>query len=64
SSAAVQIRTGNTPTPDGTWSAFTTVTSGGSVGRTARYSQYRVTLARGTAVLSPTFETFSVVAHS
>ena len=35
SSVAVQVRTGNTATPDGSWSAYTAVTSGGSVGRTA-----------------------------
>ncbi|MGZ8734439.1 MAG: hypothetical protein ACXW1M_04575, partial [Acidimicrobiia bacterium] len=64
SSVAVAIRTGNTPAPDGSWSAFTPVTSGGSVGRTARYAQYRVTLTRGTAALSPSLSTLSVVAHN
>jgi hypothetical protein len=63
SSLAVEMRTGNTATPDASWSAFTAVTSGGSVGQTARYAQYRVTLTRGTAVLSPSLSALSVVAH-
>jgi hypothetical protein len=40
----VQTRSGNTATPDGTWSAWTTVTNGGTVASpAARYLQYQVT---------------------
>jgi hypothetical protein len=64
STVAVSVRTGNTAVPDGTWTGFATVTSGGSVGQTGRYAQYRVTLTRGTAVLTPALNSLSVIAHS
>jgi hypothetical protein len=42
-SLVVSVRTGNTTNPDdGTWSTFTTVDSGASVGRSSRYIQYKV----------------------
>ncbi|OGJ56684.1 hypothetical protein A2706_00635 [Candidatus Peribacteria bacterium RIFCSPHIGHO2_01_FULL_51_35] len=45
-SLIMSVRTGNTPTPDGTWSSYVTVpTSGDSVGTTARYLQYRAQLS-------------------
>ena len=41
----VQVRTGNTATPDSTWSAWTAVANGGAVPNAgARYLQYRVSL--------------------
>lgn len=64
STVAVEVRTGDTAAPDGTWTAFAAVTSGGSVGQTGRYAQYRVTLTRGTAVLTPSLNALSVIAHS
>jgi hypothetical protein len=37
----VSYRTGNTPTPDATWTAFATVpTSGGALAGSSRYIQY------------------------
>ena len=42
-SQTVTVRTGNSPTPDGTWSTFAPLAaSGASVGANARYLQYRV----------------------
>ena len=39
---AISVRTGNTPTPDGTWSAFTPIAStGGDIPGNTRYVQYR-----------------------
>ena len=38
---ALFVRTGNTATPDGTWSAFTPITNGGSINQTARFAQYQ-----------------------
>ncbi len=64
SSVTVQVRTGNTAVPDGSWTAYSTVTSGASVGKTARYAQYQVTLTRGTAVLTPALNALSVIAHT
>ena len=41
----VQVRTGNTPTPDSTWSPWTAVNHGNAVPKAnARYLQYRVSL--------------------
>jgi hypothetical protein len=39
----VSYRTGNTPTPDGTWTAFTTVTApGGPLAGQSRYLQFKI----------------------
>jgi len=39
----VQYRTGNTPTPDASWTSFTTVsTSGGALTGASRYVQFTV----------------------
>jgi hypothetical protein len=43
------VRTGNTPTPDATWTPFTTIcTSGSPIGASARYLQYRAVLVGAT----------------
>ncbi|NPV60778.1 MAG: hypothetical protein HPY75_14105, partial [Actinobacteria bacterium] len=43
--AELRVRTGNTPVPDGSWSAWTAVTNGGAVpGGPTRYIQYMVVL--------------------
>jgi len=54
-SMTVRVRTGNTASPDGTWSAFTTVTASGStIGRSSRYLQYQVSFtSSGTRFVSP-----------
>ena len=51
----VKVRTGNTATPDASWSAYTTISaSGGSVGRTSRYLQYQLSLTTsGTRFVTP-----------
>ncbi|HET9667043.1 MAG TPA: Ig-like domain-containing protein, partial [Desertimonas sp.] len=42
----LSVRTGNTPTPDGSWSSFAPIaTSGGSIGGNSRYLQYRAELS-------------------
>src|SRR5438128_3013206 len=41
----MRVHTGNTPTPDGTWTPFTGVgANGGAIGTTARYVQYKADL--------------------
>jgi VCBS repeat-containing protein len=41
----VEVRTGNTATPDATWTAFSPIASGGTIpAAAARYAQYKVTL--------------------
>ncbi len=43
---SISVRTGNTPTPDASWSAFTPIaTSGGDIPGNSRYVQYRAELA-------------------
>ena len=39
------MRTGNTATPDGTWSNFTPVANGDNIGVSSRYIQYRADLS-------------------
>ncbi len=51
---ALSVRTGNTPTPDGSWSAFAPVaSSGGPIGGSSRYLQYRATLTSTDAARTP-----------
>ncbi len=38
---SLEVRTGNTATPDATWSAFASIANGGDVGRRGRFLQYR-----------------------
>jgi hypothetical protein len=53
-SVKMSVRTGDTPTPDGTWSAFSPVsTSGGTIGASARYIQYRAEPATTDAGRTP-----------
>ncbi len=42
----IEVRTGDTATPDGSWTAWTLASQAGSVGATARYIQYRATLTQ------------------
>src|SRR5207249_4012984 len=44
-SLTMRVHTGNTPTPDATWTPFTGVgANGGAIGTTARYVQYKADL--------------------
>jgi len=52
-SVTVSVRMGNTAAPDGTWTGWTTVTSGGAIGGASRYIQYRVVLATSDPAQSP-----------
>ncbi len=54
SNVTCEVRTGNTATPDGSWSGWTAVTNGGTVpGGATQYIQYRVSLILGTASTTP-----------
>ncbi|HEX5164078.1 MAG TPA: IPT/TIG domain-containing protein, partial [Thermomicrobiales bacterium] len=60
-SVSVSVRTGNTPLPDGTWTAFSTLSSSGSsVSATSRYLQYRVSLATTSSAQSPAFRDVTI----
>jgi hypothetical protein len=60
-SLTIQVRTGNTPTPDGTWTAFTTLSaSGASIGASARYLQYEAQLATTAPGQTPALQDLTV----
>ncbi len=59
-SIAIQVRTGNTATPDGSWSAWTTVPNGGSIGQTASYVQYRALLDTTDNEATPVLKTINI----
>ena len=60
-SLAMSVRTGDTPTPDGSWSAFTPVSSsGGDIPGTSRYVQYRAEPATTDAARTPTLSEVSI----
>jgi hypothetical protein len=51
---AVSVRRGDTPTPDATWTAFAPIAaSGGTIGGSSRYLQYRVELKSGNPAATP-----------
>ncbi|MBI5670896.1 MAG: PKD domain-containing protein, partial [Chloroflexi bacterium] len=53
-SVSISARSGNTPAPDGSWSAFTPVTaSGASLGLSGRYLQYQLALSTADTAASP-----------
>ncbi len=56
----ISVRTGNTATPDGTWSDFTPVSSSGDeVGTNGRYIQYQASLSTTNTAFSPTLKNIS-----
>ena len=58
---AMSYRTGNTPTPDATWTAFTPVsTSGGALTGSSRYLQYAAQLATSDTTQTPVLEDVTV----
>jgi hypothetical protein len=60
-SLVVSVRTGNTATPDGTWTSFVTLAgSGSNVGATARYLQYRVDLTTSDLNQTPVLQDVTV----
>jgi hypothetical protein len=60
-SLAIAVRTGNTPTPDGTWSAYTTIgTSGGTIGSISRYIQYKADLGTTDPTFTPALKDITI----
>lgn len=60
-SLSLSVRTGNTPVPDGTWSAFLNLpTSGSTVGGSSRYIQYRADLATTDPGRTPVLEDLAI----
>jgi hypothetical protein len=61
----VKVRSGNTPTPDATWTAYATIpASGGAMSRTSRYLQYQLTLASsGSRFATPQVRSVTAAFH-
>jgi Domain of unknown function (DUF4082)/Bacterial Ig-like domain/Cohesin domain len=58
---ALLARQGNTPTPDGTWTAFTAIPgSGSTVGGSSRYIQYRADLSTTNSAQTPSLQDMSI----
>ena len=58
---ALSVRTGDTPTPDGTWSAFTPInTSGGDIPGNSRFVQYQAQLTSSDPAQTPTLSQVSI----
>jgi len=57
----VSYRTGDTPAPDGSWTAFTAIpASGTALGGASQYVQYRLDLATSDPLLTPSFDDFAL----
>jgi len=57
----ISVRTGNTPIPDGAWSAFAPIAApGDEVAQIGRYLQYRASLATGDPGVTPALLDLSV----
>jgi hypothetical protein len=60
-SVSIATRTGDTPVPDGTWTAYIPVAgSGASVGRASRFIQYRAVLTATNPNVTPALRDFGV----
>src|SRR5262249_7300039 len=52
----INVRSGNTPMPDATWSDFAPMTSGGPIALHSQFIQYRATLSSSNPDVTPQFE--------
>ena len=60
-SLSLQVRTGDTPTPDdGMWSAFVPLTNGSDIPGESRYVQYQAAFTSSDANLTPTLASVSI----
>lgn len=60
-SLTMSVRTGNTSTPDGSWSTYTTIpTSGAPVNASARYLQYHAQLSTSATTSTPVLQDVTV----
>ncbi|HMC69627.1 MAG TPA: Ig-like domain-containing protein, partial [Mycobacteriales bacterium] len=55
-SVSISVRTGNTPTPDATWSAFAPVAVPGPLALTSQFIQYRAVLTSPDPTATPALE--------
>ncbi len=64
-SLEMSVRTGDTPVPDGSWSAYTPMTYGVPLGRSSRYLQYQAEMGTTDVTKTPVLRqvAFGYVAH-
>jgi VCBS repeat-containing protein len=55
-SVAIGVRTGNTPTPDGSWSPFVPIASAGPLSLQSQFIQYRANLTSSNSDITPQLE--------
>src|SRR5262249_61749310 len=56
----LSVRSGNTPVPDASWTAFAAAGSGGALRGTSRYLQYRLQLSTTDTTQTPSVNDVSV----
>ena len=59
-SLSLEVRTGDTPTPDGTWSAFAPVANGADIPGVSRYLQYRAMLTSSDSNATPELQSVGI----
>ena len=59
-SLAIGVRTGDSPTPDGTWSAFVAVAAPGALSSQSRYIQYRAQMSTADPNQTPALADISI----
>jgi beta-lactam-binding protein with PASTA domain len=59
-SVAVSVRTGNTPAPDGSWSAFIPVAAPGPLNLVSQFIQYRAVMTSSDPNHTPSFKEISI----
>jgi beta-lactam-binding protein with PASTA domain len=62
-SVAISVRTGNTPTPDGSWSAFIPVAAPGPLNLLSQYIQYQAVMTSTDPNQTPALEDLIISAH-
>ena len=55
------VWTGDTATPDASWTAFNGVPLGGLIGTTGRYAQYRATLTTAVNTSTPAVKEVALI---
>src|SRR4030095_6750127 len=57
---SVEVRKGNTPTPDASWTNFVAVANGGNAGGNSQYIQYRANLATTNTAVTPLLQNINI----
>jgi VCBS repeat-containing protein len=57
---ALSVRTGNTPTPDASWTAFQSINNGSAIGPSSRYLQYRAALSTTDSLSTPQLQDVTI----